>query len=320
MTDASLNALGAVLQQNGHPICFASRTLNDNDRNYSATEKELLAIVWATNYFRPYLYGVKFEILSDHQPLRWLFVKSQSRELNPRLYRWIIKLSDFNLTVNYLKGKDNQVADSLSRIDNDSGEIHVLDSSISNSMYNNVDEGATMHSQQEDTHNHIGILDTIVNRFRTQLILTDNKTTEMRNVFGNRKIYINSTDLMNNLDDILLRNLEKGKVGIFTELDDHKYNILQQRIIDLFEGNNSLKFVRCSYHAVDMDSEDETYKQIHNYHRNETEHTGINENYEGLKRLIYYPNLKVLIQKYVDNCDTCIRSKFDRNPIRPKFK
>lgn len=108
-------------------------------------------------------------------------------------------------------------------------------------------------------------------------------------------------------------------MGIYTELDDHSYNLLKKRIIDLFDGNNEIKFVRCSYHAVDMPTEDETFAQIHQYHKNETGHTGINENYEGLKRLIYFPNLKLLVQKYVDNCDICNRSKFDRNPIRPKF-
>lgn len=321
VTDASLNSIGAVLQQNGHPICFASRTLNEHEKNYSATEKELLAIVWATNYFRPYLYGVKFEVLSDHQPLRWLFVKSQSRELNPRLYRWIIKLSDFNLTVNYIKGKDNHVADFLSRIDSGPNEVNLLDCTGSdNSLSNNIGSTmATIHSQEEDRHDHIGILDTIVNRFKTQIILTDDKTKEIEIKNGNKKIYINSADLENNLVNILRRNVDKGKIGIFTELDDHKYNILQRAVIDLFEGDNSVKFVRCAYHALDMPSEDETYKQIHHYHRNETGHTGINENYEGLKRRIYFPNLKILVQKYVNNCDICNRAKFDRNPMRPKF-
>lgn len=60
ITDASNIDLGALLQQGGHPICYASRTLNDHEKNYSSIQKELLAIVWATAYFRPYLYGVKF--------------------------------------------------------------------------------------------------------------------------------------------------------------------------------------------------------------------------------------------------------------------
>ena len=66
VTDASDFAIGAILQQDNHPICYASRTLNEHERNYSTTEKELLAIVWSTNYFRPYLYGVKFDLLTDH--------------------------------------------------------------------------------------------------------------------------------------------------------------------------------------------------------------------------------------------------------------
>lgn len=233
-----------------------------------------------------------------------------------------MKLSEFNIIVNYIKGKDNLVADFLSRIEDDSGEINVLDSSgEGDSLYNNsVDDMESIHSQEEEVNDHIPILDTVVNRFRTQIILTDDKTKECDSIHGNSKIYISSTDLCANLDGILSRNIDKGRIGIYTELDDHKYNILQKRLIELFEGDNNVKFVRCSYYTTDMSSEDETYGQIHHYHKNETGHTGINENYEGLKRRIYYPNLKILVQKYVDNCDKCNRGKFDRNPIRPKFQ
>lgn len=56
-TDASNYAVGAVLTQEGQPVSYASRTLNDQEQNYSTTDKELLAIVWATGYFRPYLWG-----------------------------------------------------------------------------------------------------------------------------------------------------------------------------------------------------------------------------------------------------------------------
>jgi len=71
-TDASNVALGAVLSQDHKPVCYASRTLNEHELIYSAIEKKLLAFVWATKYFRSYLYGRTFQILSDHKPLVWL--------------------------------------------------------------------------------------------------------------------------------------------------------------------------------------------------------------------------------------------------------
>jgi len=72
-TDASNEGLGAVLSQGeiekGLPIALASRSLNKAERNYSTTENELLAIVWGIRYFRQYLHGTKFTVVTDHKPL-----------------------------------------------------------------------------------------------------------------------------------------------------------------------------------------------------------------------------------------------------------
>lgn len=72
-TDASNYALGAVLSQGivgkDLPIAYASRTLKDPEINYSTTEKELLAILFAVEHFRPYLYGYEFTLITDHRPL-----------------------------------------------------------------------------------------------------------------------------------------------------------------------------------------------------------------------------------------------------------
>lgn len=88
-TDASNFAVGAVLSQGpigaDKPIAYASRTLNDSEIHYSTIEKELLAIIWATKYFRPYLFGRHFNIVTDHRPLQYLM---NLKEPNSRLIRW----------------------------------------------------------------------------------------------------------------------------------------------------------------------------------------------------------------------------------------
>lgn len=116
-TDASKEALGAVLSQGDigmdKPIAYASRTLNNAERNYSTTEQELLAIVWAVKQFRPYLWGRRFKIVTDHRPLRWLI---SLKDPGSRLTRWTIKLSEYDFEVIHRPGKSNQNADALSRI------------------------------------------------------------------------------------------------------------------------------------------------------------------------------------------------------------
>ncbi len=113
-TDASNFALGAILSQEGHPIYYASRTLNNHEQKYSTIEKELLAVVWATKNFGPYIFGRKFIIETDHRPLQWLF---SVKEPNSKLVRWRLKLSEFDYEIIYKKGRLNGNADDLSRIE-----------------------------------------------------------------------------------------------------------------------------------------------------------------------------------------------------------
>lgn len=115
-TDASGYAIGAVLVQgegkDEHPIEYASRLLNDAERNYSTTEREALAIVWAISKFRGYIDGAEVTLLTDHQPLKWLMtLKSPTG----RLARWALALQPHNVKIKYIPGRINNVADTLSR-------------------------------------------------------------------------------------------------------------------------------------------------------------------------------------------------------------
>lgn len=116
-TDASQYALGAVLSQGpigkDLPLSFASRTLNKAERNYSTIEREFLAIVWACQFYRPYLWGRSFRILTDHRPLTYVFSISNP---SSRLMKFRLKLEEFQYEIIYKPGKANTNADSLSRI------------------------------------------------------------------------------------------------------------------------------------------------------------------------------------------------------------
>ena len=117
MCDASDYAVGAVLGQKvdkaSHVIHYASMTLNDAQRNYSTTEKEMLAVVYALDKFRQYLLGTKVIVYSDHAALRYLMTK---KEAKPRLIRWVLLLSEFDIEIRDKKGAENLVADHLSRL------------------------------------------------------------------------------------------------------------------------------------------------------------------------------------------------------------
>ncbi|KAH9781063.1 RNA-directed DNA polymerase [Citrus sinensis] len=118
MCDASDHSVGAVLGQRKskvfHSIYDASKTLTYTQINYTTTEKELLAVVFAFDKFRAYWVGTKVIVYTDHAAIKHLISKKDAK---PRLIRWILLLQEFDLEIKDRNETENQVADHLSRLE-----------------------------------------------------------------------------------------------------------------------------------------------------------------------------------------------------------
>ena len=107
--------LGQIDEQGREFVCeYFGRALRKNDRNYSVSEKELLAVVEATTRFRIYLASRKFKIFVDHRAL--IFINHLKSPTSPRLQRWAICMSQFSYEIVYKKGSFHSNADGLSRM------------------------------------------------------------------------------------------------------------------------------------------------------------------------------------------------------------
>ena len=351
-TDASNYAIGAVLSQgpigSDLPVAYASQTLNAHEQNYSTIEKELLAIVWAVKYFRPYLFGRKFKILTDHKPLQWLF---SLKEPNSKLMRWRLKLEEYDYEIIYKKGKLNSNADALSRV-----EIHAKESGNifeymddfnrtfgeenppfqnlprprtpdSESLRVHVDESnnddVTIHSNtSEDPITDIPITNAPLNHASNQIIITtvhnSPSKVKIQKLFESKQRFLvqisNEQDVIDFVKEYLT---PKVNYLIFFE-NDENYEPFCEIIRKTFKYP-SYRFRRTTQKLIDVENPEDMESVIKNYHESKTNHRGIDETENRIKQKYYWPQLRNTIQNFINSCEICRQCKYDRNPIRPKF-
>jgi hypothetical protein len=126
-TDACKEGLGGVLSQEGFVVCYESRKLKKHEKNYATHDLELAVIIHALRKWRHYLMGKRFELRTNHNSLKYLF---DQPTLNARKIRWLDFLCEYDFDINHIKGKENKVADALSR------KVHELHATTI-SMYRN---------------------------------------------------------------------------------------------------------------------------------------------------------------------------------------
>ncbi|KAF4649069.1 hypothetical protein FOL47_002444, partial [Perkinsus chesapeaki] len=113
ITDASDIAIGSVLEQDGRPVSFFSQSLTETQKRWPVYEREAFAIFRSLEKFRNVLLGypLEFIVFTDHKPLTFM-----QKFTTPKVQRWILSLCQYSFTVQYRPGKENVVADALSRI------------------------------------------------------------------------------------------------------------------------------------------------------------------------------------------------------------
>eukprot|EP00253_Pinus_taeda_P018597 PITA_18597 len=111
-TNASMKGLDGVLMKEGQVVCYESRKLNEHKKKYVTCDLELATIIHALKMWRHYLLGRRFILMSGRSGMRYLFGQPN---LNARKTRWLATLSEFDFEIRYIKGKENMVADALSR-------------------------------------------------------------------------------------------------------------------------------------------------------------------------------------------------------------
>lgn len=350
-TDASGFALGAVLSNSDdRPIAYASKTLNKSEKNYSTIEKELLAIVWAVKHYRPYLFGRKFKILTDHRPLVYLF---SLKEPSSRLTKFRLLLEEYNFYVEYSPGKDNCTADALSRIKVESEELKQLYICVvtrAQSKLDNKDENTPKDNKIQTNEQMITeLLKPPESGLKViELKIVDNFTEDLVNfkddiIIGPNKVlaYIpkgNSLLLKKSKDStttqstlfgkMLSRDVQKlcgpksiKKIYItkneIKKLSDgrreYKINELKNILGEIFKESNIKVYL--INNVIEITDPCKKKLILNDFHILPTSgHAGINRMIQNIKKKYFWTGMQNDVTTFVKHCPVCQRNKY----IQPK--
>lgn len=338
--DASKLGCGAILSQNHTgddlPICFASKAFTKGEQNKATIEQELIAMHWAIKYFRPYIYGMKFLVRSDHRPLTYLFAL---KDPNSRLTRIRLDLSEFDFVVEHIKGKLNVGADALSRIyikdliniqQSDNNTILVTTRSMTKRLVTTqVNE---INESQNDLKIKVQEADNGKIYKKTPKLITSYNLERNEITFKvytyNHKVIINYNmkfvNDKNFLENCLSRlDLETRKINVENirlQKDDNLF-----KIIACYEfikrGNEILKYVNIIIikPPIIVKLSEEKKRIIEMYHDNPIfgGHSGQKRLYSKIRANYKWKNMSRDVAEHVKNCEKCKLNKSKTKILEP---
>lgn len=297
-TDASSSGLGAVLAQNGKPITMISRSLKECEANFATNERELLAIVWALKRLRNYLYGVKnLQIFTDHQPLTFAV---SDKNTNAKIKRWMAFIEEQNAKISYKPGKDNIVADALSR-----HTVNALD---------NISTAATGHSEESLSY-VIRRTDTPLNCYKNQIILEKSDALHKKTIilFQKKKRHIIGFSDPNQILDILKEVIvDRATNAIHCDL--HILALIQHQLIERYPAT---KFWLAPKLVVDITNKDEQKEILIAEHSRA--HRCAQNIADSVIKDYYFPKMGKLAAEVVNNCNICLDAKYVRHPAKQQL-
>lgn len=328
-TDASKYACGAVLSQEYKgkqlPVAYASRAFTKGESNKSTIEQELAAIHWAITHFKPYIYGKKFLVKSDHRPLSYLF---SMKNPSSKLIRMRLDLEEYDFVVEYIRGKENYAADALSRID--FSEIKQIPSHSKNvlkvttrlqtkkgKLNQNVPKTNLKNPQSENLKIYEALNLKEINKC-ARLCLKDHNFNIKKGKQIISTIKRNDFIINGEIDlDQLFPKLEKiaGNKGIKRfqlSLGDELFKKI--RINEFKEkGNALLKNINIALtpRLTIIKDEDEKLNILRKYHDDPVfgGHPGITRLTNKIRKYFYWKNMTRDIKRYVKSCDQCKKNK-----------
>lgn len=343
-TDASNMALGAILcNSDDRPVAYASRQLSKAEISYPVIQKELLSICFAVKKFRPYLWGRKFKILTDHRPLVYLF---GMKDPSSRLTKFRLELEQYDFIIEYIKGIHNLGPDALLRIRITSDELKDLTQATNdtimaitraqakNQLKESEDSSDDGSSDIEDRVDHPGFLELLKSpKEATEFIGLDSEG-EFEKIKNCEHEYFKLGNLIYDVNKniiYIVKEPSRSTYVLNTSLRDlvmmcKKYNI-SELILKKERARKNEKFIReiskCSQklrktgikfsviHSAQCISDTEVQQLIINdFHiLPSAGHAGINRVYKNIRKHYFWKGMRGQIEKFISKCDTCQRYK-----------